>query len=122
MFKEYEHKSNVNVDLRRLDPIFGDRLLVKQLRVEDKIGRFYIPDVTKDKMDKGKTGVWRAEVVRLGKKVDFEDLGTEVRVGDIVHVQRVASECPKFEEKDENGDVKDIYVLILDDDLLAVEG
>lgn len=94
----------------------GDRVLVKQIKDEEKKGSFYVPDSVIERKSKRRGDPWRAEVISLGDRVYFEEGHNKFKKGDIVYCTPVSLDCPVFE--DDNGGR---YIILLQEDLLAVE-
>ena len=96
--------------------IKGDRVLVKQLKFQDKIGSFHIPESVQSRKAKRRADAWRAEVVTIGDRIDFEMLRGEIKKGDVIFCAPVSLDCPAFEGGDGNK-----YIIITQDDILAME-
>lgn len=94
----------------------GDRVLVKQLHEKDKIGSFFIPESVTTRKEKRRADAWRAEIVNVGDKIDFESLKCRIKKGDILFCAPVSLDCPAFE-----GDDGHKYIIITQDDILAIE-
>lgn len=94
----------------------GDRVLVKKLAFEDKIGSFYVPENVRARKEKRRKDAWRAEVISLGDKVYFQDGHHTFKKGDVIYCAPVSLDCPAFQ--DDNGTE---YIIITQDDCLAVE-
>lgn len=96
--------------------IKGDRVLVKQLKYDDKVGKFYVPESVIARKAKRRADAWKAEVITLGDRIFFEDNHHTFAKGDIVYCAPVSLDCPSFEGVDGNR-----YLIITQDDLLAKE-
>lgn len=96
--------------------IKGDRVLVKQLGYEEKVGSFYVPDSVRDRKAKRRGDAWKGEVLKVGDGVDFEVLHGSLDAGDVVYLAPVSLDCPAFET--ETGDK---LVVVTQEDLLAKE-
>ena len=94
----------------------GDRILVKQIKTDDKIGTFYLPESVKARKDKRRKDAWKAEVVSLGDNVDHEMLRTVLKKGDMVYCEPVSLDCPAFE-----GDNDEKFIIVTDEDIIAIE-
>ena len=103
------------MDITKLK-IKGDRVLVKQLKFEDKIGSFIIPDSVKERKLKRRADSWRAEVISLGEKIYFEDHHHTFKKGDIVYCSPIALDCPSFDMGEEGK-----YIIVTQEDLIAKE-
>ena len=105
----------LTMDLNKLQ-VRGDRVLVKQLKFEDKIGSFIIPESVRSRKENRRGDAWRAEVITLGDKCFFEDNHHKFEKGDIVFCAPVSLDCPAFEGTDGFK-----YIILLQEDLLAKE-
>ena len=94
----------------------GDRVLVKKLAIEERVGRFIVPDSVKAHKEKRRRDCWKAEVISLGDKVYFEEGHHKFKEGDVVFCAPVSLDCPAFEGLDGN-----TYIILTQEDLLAVE-
>jgi len=92
----------------------GDRVLVKQVKSEEKVGSFYIPESVMARREKRRRDAWKAEVCGIGDGVVFEKHQYKFKKGDIVYCSPVSLDCPSFEE---NGGQ---YLIITQEDLIAV--
>ena len=105
----------MELDIEKIQ-IKGDRVLVKKLAFEEKIGSFYVPESVRSRKEKRRADAWRAEVVTVGDRIDFESLRGEIKKGDVLFLAPVSLDCPAFcDEKDNH------YVVITQDDILAKE-
>jgi len=114
LYADKEDKMPLTMDLKDIK-IKGDRVLVKQIKFEEKIGSFVIPENVRDRKAKRRADAWKAQVVTIGDKVYFENHHWGFKEGDVVFCAPVSLDCPSFEA--ENGDV---YKIILQEDCLAV--
>ena len=96
--------------------IKGDRVLVKKLKFEEKIGSFIVPESVRARKEKRRGDAWRAEVVSLGDKIYFEKHHHKFKKGDIVYCAPVSLDCPAFELEDGF-----TYIILTQEDLLAKE-
>lgn len=103
------------MDVMKLE-VKGDRILVKQMPYENKVGAFYIPQSVVDRKSKRRADAWKAEVISLGDKVYFEKGHHKFTKGSIVYCAPISLDCPAFEN--EKGDK---FMIVTQDDLLAVE-
>ena len=93
----------------------GDTVLVKKIEdlEEQKKGSIYV--LRRNEKDDERKATWKAVVVQLGPDVDFSQLRTKVKPGDVVHVDPIALQCSSFVHSGTR------YVFIKDDDLMAIE-
>ena len=96
--------------------IKGDRVLVKKLAFEEKVGSFYVPESVRSRKEKRRADAWRAEVVAIGDRIDYEMLNGTLAKGDVLFLAPVSLDCPAFvNDKNEH------FVVITQDDILAKE-
>jgi co-chaperonin GroES (HSP10) len=91
----------------------GDRILVKQLKYDEKVGSFYVPESVRSRKEKRRADAWKAEVIKLGDSVDFDMLKGTLEKGDVIYCAPVSLDCPAFETN------TDKYIIITDEDVLA---
>jgi len=103
------------MDITKL-AVKGDRVLVRQIQFDDKIGSFIVPESVKARKGKRRADAWKAEVIALGDKLYFEEGHYTFSVGDIVYCAPVSLDCPAFEGTDGNK-----YIILTQEDLLAKE-
>jgi co-chaperonin GroES (HSP10) len=94
----------------------GDRVLVKQLKFEEKVGTFYVPESVRTRKEKRRADAWKAEVITLGDKIYFRDGEWTFKKGDTIYCAPVSLDCPSFEGEDGAK-----YMIITQEDCLAVE-
>ena len=105
----------MNIELEKID-IKGDRVLVKKIAFEEKVGSFYVPESVRARKEKRRGDAWKAEVLRVGDGVDFVSLRGSLEAGDIIYCSPVSLDCPAFET--ESGDK---LIIITQEDILAKE-
>jgi co-chaperonin GroES (HSP10) len=95
--------------------IMGDRILVKQLKYDEKVGSFYVPENVRDRKLKRRKDAWKGEVVSCGDGVSFEYLRHRLKPKDVVYLEPVSLDCPSFEYEGHK------YVIVTQMDVCATE-
>ena len=86
----------------------GDRLLIRRIDVDEKVGSLFVPDVAKEQPDQGEViSVGRGSVNERGEVVP-----TEARPGDKVLFGKYAGNDIKIEGQR--------YLIVRDDEILAI--
>lgn len=107
----------MDLDPESIKELKGDAVLVRLLPIPERTSRgFYIPASAADGIKRARRKAWRAEIVKFGDKVEFEDFGEpRPAVGDTVLADPASKDCPGFQHGEET------YLIVRDEDLLAQE-
>lgn len=99
----------------------GDSLLVRKAAFAAKqVGSIFIPESARDDAKFDRQSAWRAELVKIGDKVDLKDYdryGDKVSIGSFLYLNPVAIDCPHFNSQDG----KETYFFVKEEDVLGVE-
>ena len=97
----------------------GDRLIVRRAPlVQETTGSILIPENHRADAKMDRKQAWRAELVKVGDKVDlteFEKYGDKVSIGSYVYLDPVAIDCQHFTEG------KETYFFVREEDVMGVE-
>ena len=107
------------MDIANIDDIkqlFGDRIIVKQLKDDEKTkGGVYIPETVTERRAKRRRMAYKAIVEKIGAGVSFKRLKHKLCKGDIIYVDPVTLDCPIITMGESR------YVIIREEDILAKE-
>ena len=85
------------MSIESLKTYFGDRVIVEELPLPEKIGSFFVPEAHRDNKDR--KSAWKARVVAFGLDSKASDPnGWGLKTGDIVLVDPVFKDIDPFFE------------------------